>query len=399
MDDADLLLTWANDPTTRSAGFHPDAIDPATHRAWLAARLASSVTRLFIGNDSDDPIGQVRFEHDEDGLVEVGVSVAPDARGRGHGRALVETGVAAVLADAGERVRGFVARIRPDNAASIALFEAAGFRAHGPDTVAGVGCMRYTRDGAGRTPLVVAIVQARTGSTRLPGKVLLPLGGEPILSHVLRRTARARRIDRVVVATTTDPADDAIVDLADRQAWTVVRGSLDDVLDRYLMAARLVDADVVVRITSDCPLIDPDVIDAVVDAFLAGDALDYASNTLEPRTFPRGLDLEVIDRLALARAWREDRDPAWREHVTPYLYRHPERFRLHAVRTASDHSDQRWVVDTAEDYELVRRIVDALERDDFTWHDVLAVIGQHPDWIALNRGVRQKTVPPGRTDG
>ena len=398
IDDADLLLTWANDPTTRAAGFHVDPIEPAEHRAWLAARLASSATHLYLGSDDAGPVGHVRFERDQDGLVEVGVSVAPDRRGHGHGRALVEAGIAAVGGTTADPVRGFLARIRPDNAASIALFETVGFDAHGPDEVAGVQCLRYTRGTECRDPAVVAIVQARTGSTRLPGKVLLPLGDRPILSHVVARTARARHVDRVVVATTVDPADDPIVELAGREGWLVQRGSVDDVLDRYMTATRAVDADVVVRITSDCPLIDPGVIDVVIDAFLANDQPDYASNTLEPRTYPRGLDVEVIDRLALARAWREDRDGAWREHVTPYLYRHRERFRLVAVRSEVDHSDQRWVVDTPEDYELIRRIVAALGSDDFGWHDVLALMDEHPDWLALNRSVRQKTVPAGPMD-
>jgi spore coat polysaccharide biosynthesis protein SpsF len=238
----------------------------------------------------------------------------------------------------------------------------------------------------------VAIVQARIGSTRLPGKVLLPLLGEPMLTQVMRRTARAHRVDRVVLATTDDPSDDPLVDLADREGWPVERGSVHDLLDRYVVAARHQEADVVVRITSDCPLIDPEVIDLTLREFMGGDC-DYASNSLEPRTFPRGLDVEVIDRLALARAWREDTDPAWREHATPYIYRHPEQFRLLAVRSDDPHPEQRWSVDTSDDYELVRRIYEDLGRDDFTWRDALGVVDAHRDWYALNRHVTQKVVP------
>jgi spore coat polysaccharide biosynthesis protein SpsF len=239
----------------------------------------------------------------------------------------------------------------------------------------------------------VAIVQARSGSTRLPGKVLLPLLGEPMLTRVMRRTARAQRVDAVVVATTTERGDDAIVELGEREGWPVVRGSVDDVLDRYVMAAEAHDADVIVRITSDCPLIDPGVIDDTVAAF-GESGCDYASNGLEPRTFPRGLDVEVIARAALLRAWHDDVDPAWREHVTPYIYRHPELFRLRAVTSPDDRSDQRWSVDTAADYELVTRIYGALGRDDFGWRDALAVVEANPDWLALNRDVVQKVVPP-----
>jgi spore coat polysaccharide biosynthesis protein SpsF len=241
----------------------------------------------------------------------------------------------------------------------------------------------------------VAIVQARVGSTRLPGKVLLPLLGEPVLTRVMRRTARAHRLDDVVVATTADRSDDAIVDLAEREGWPVVRGSATDLLDRYMVAAQAHEADVIVRITSDCPLIDPDVIDSTVLAFEAGD-WDYASNSMEPRTFPRGLDVEVVARDALARAWREDVDPAWREHATPYIYRHPERFRLLAVPADENHADQRWAIDTPEDYELVRRIYEALGRDDFAWREALAVVEAHPAWMELNRHVEQKAVPPAR---
>lgn len=239
----------------------------------------------------------------------------------------------------------------------------------------------------------VAIVQARMGSTRLPGKVLLPLLGEPVLSRVMRRTARASRLDEVVVATSGDRSDDPIVELAEREAWPVVRGSADDLLDRYMLAARTHEADVVVRITSDCPLIDPEVIDRTVEAFAAGDC-DYASTALEPRTFPRGLDVEVISRETLARAWQEDGDPAWREHATPYIYRHPELFRLCAVTADEDHSEQRWTIDTPADYELVRRIYDALGRDDFSWREALEIVEAHPDWMDLNRDVVQKVVPP-----
>ena len=240
----------------------------------------------------------------------------------------------------------------------------------------------------------VAIVQARTGSTRLPSKVLLPLLGEPMLTRVVRRVGRARSLDRVVVATTTLREDDAIVDLCSSERVAVTRGSPDDLLDRYVSAARENDADTIVRVTSDCPLIDPVVIDETVGAFTAG-GVDYASTGLEPRTYPRGLDVEVVSRPALERAWREDTDPRWREHATPYIYRHPERFRLLPVAADEDLSTHRWSVDTPDDYELVRRIYDAFGRDDFGWREVLDLLERHPDWADINRHVVQKAVPPG----
>ena len=172
------------------------------------------------------------------------------------------------------------------------------------------------------------------------------------------------------------------------------RGNEDDLLDRYLTAARAHDADVVVRITSDCPLIDPGVIDQTVGAFAAG-AADYASNTLPPATFPRGLDVEVVPRDALERAGREDRDPASREHATPYIYRHPELFRLVRVPAGDDHADLRWTVDTPQDYALVKHIYEALGRDDFTWREALAVVEANPSWAALQSRGR----PEGRSTG
>jgi spore coat polysaccharide biosynthesis protein SpsF len=238
----------------------------------------------------------------------------------------------------------------------------------------------------------VAVVQARLGSTRLPGKVLLPLAGQPLLSRVMRRAARARSVDAVVVATTTLPSDDRIVELAEREGWPVVRGSETDLLERYVQAARSHRADRVVRITSDCPLIDPGLIDDVAGA-LDREAGDYASNTLEPRTYPRGLDVEVVTRDALEAADRDDHDPASREHATPFIRRDPKRFRLVRVAGSRDESAHRWTVDTPEDYELVRRLYEALGRDDFTWLDALEVANANPAWARGNRGIRQKAAP------
>jgi spore coat polysaccharide biosynthesis protein SpsF len=237
----------------------------------------------------------------------------------------------------------------------------------------------------------VIIIQARMGSTRLPGKILKELAGEPMLARVVNR-ARRTAADMVVVATTTEPADRAVAELCAARGWPCYAGSRDDVLDRYYHAARQSAADVVVRLTADCPFIDPGVVDQVIEAFRQGDTVDYASNVLPPRTFPRGLDTEVFSFAALARAWREDADPAWREHVTPFLYRHPERFRLRRVAAGADYSNLRWTVDTPEDRELAVRVYEAFGGDRFSWHDVLALLGRHPDWLELNRHVEQKAV-------
>lgn len=215
-----------------------------------------------------------------------------------------------------------------------------------------------------------------------------------MLTRVVRRVSRASRLDATIVATTTASSDDAIVELAEREGWRVDRGSETDLLDRYVQVARAHAATTVVRITSDCPLIDPELVDDVVAALDDGD-VEYASNSLEPRTYPRGLDVEAMTMAALDQAWREDHDPSSREHATPYIYRHPERFRLRRVASPVDLSAHRWTVDTPEDYELIQRIYERFGRDDFSWREVLTEIEAQPAWSELNRHVSQKPLPPG----
>ena len=236
------------------------------------------------------------------------------------------------------------------------------------------------------------------GSSRLPGKVLEPLAGEPMLVRDVRRLRRAKTLGAVVVATTVEPQDDAIVALAEGAGWPVSRGSEDDVLDRYVQAAREHDADVVVRVTSDCPLISPDVVDRVVRTLLdagppgAEGGADLASNVVPRHTWPRGLDAEAVWRTSLERAWREDDDPAWREHVTFYIKQHPDRFRLVSVQNDEDLSALRWTVDTPEDLAFARAVYDHFGHDRFTWREVLAAQRERPEWTALNADVRQKEV-------
>lgn len=238
---------------------------------------------------------------------------------------------------------------------------------------------------------VVAIIQARMGSSRLPGKVLLDLAGEPMIARVVNRVRRARALHGLVIATTTEPADDALACVCDARGWPCFRGSQDDGLDRYYRAAREHGAEVVVRITSDCPLIDPDVIDRVVGEFLdRWPQVQYAANDEPCRTYPRGLDTEVFDFVSLERAWREDRNPAWREHITPYLYRRPDLFTAHNVVHEVDYSGHRWTVDTPEDLALVRRIYDHFGHDRFSWLEVIALLVRHPEWEEINRGVQQR---------
>lgn len=232
------------------------------------------------------------------------------------------------------------------------------------------------------------------GSARLPGKVLRDLAGEPMLARVVDRARRTGAVDDLVVATPTTPADDAIATLCAERGWSCFRGSESDVLDRYYRAAVEHRADVVVRITSDCPLIDPTISSVVVREFLDRQpGVDYASNAVPRRTFPVGLDTEVMRFESLERAWREDRDPAWREHVTPYIHRNPGRFRLHAVSHEVDYSFMRWTVDTAEDLAFVRAVYERFGgRDDFAWQEVIALLEREGALLEINRGVKEKVL-------
>jgi spore coat polysaccharide biosynthesis protein SpsF len=238
----------------------------------------------------------------------------------------------------------------------------------------------------------VAIIQARMGSTRLPGKVLMDLAGRTMLTRVVMRVRDAKDVDEVVVATTTKSDDDAIVLESSRMRAPVFRGSETDVLDRYCAAALTHRADSVVRITADCPLVDPQIIDEALATFRQG-PFDYVGTGLEPRTFPRGLDVEVVSRECLERARSQDRDPTWREHVTPYIYRHPELFRVRRLSCEKDYSGYRWTVDSREDLELVRRIYEVFREGPFGWKDVIRLLETHPEWSEINRHVRQKELP------
>jgi len=240
---------------------------------------------------------------------------------------------------------------------------------------------------------VVAIIQARMGSTRLPGKVLMDICGKTMLARGHDRVKRARMINEVVVATTDQKKDDILENYCIANGWNYFRGSQDDVLDRYYLAAKEHHADAVVRITSDCPLIDHNVIDRVIECFLLKrDEADYASNLLPLRTYPRGLDTEVMSFEALERAWKEDDDPRTREHVTQFIVSNPSKFKLIGVTNPRDFSYMRWTVDVPEDLELVRRVYSHFWESDFGWNDVVDLLLARPELLELNRSVKQKVV-------
>ncbi len=234
------------------------------------------------------------------------------------------------------------------------------------------------------------------GSSRLPGKVLKPIAGRPMLSYQVERLQRVTCADRLVIATSTKPGDDIIERFCEDAKIECTRGLEHDVLSRYDQTARKVGAGTVVRVTADCPLIDPGLIDAAIDGFGAPEGrFDFLSNMLEP-SWPYGMAVEVFTAAALAEACREATDEAEREHVTPFLYRRPKRYRLKSMTMEPDLSGHRWTVDTPEDFELVTRILATLyaRKPDFTMPDVLALLKENPSWELINRHIVQKALAP-----
>ena len=257
---------------------------------------------------------------------------------------------------------------------------------------------------------VVAIIQGRMSSSRLPGKILANIAGQPMLARVFIRTSRAASVTETVFATTTDPSDDPVAEYCDFSGIPVRRGSLYDVLDRYYQSAKEAKADVVVRITADCPVIDPELIDNVVNTLLDGE-YDFVCNRLPPpwtRTYPIGLDVEACTFKVLAKAWKEAKEPQQREHAMPYFYEgvelktehrtlqtgiSPRGFRVALLHHTTDFGDYRWTVDTPEDLEFIRQVYSRFAgRDDFSWKEVLDLVHDEPDLMKVNAGVRHNTL-------
>jgi spore coat polysaccharide biosynthesis protein SpsF len=305
-------------------------------------------------------------------------------------------------------------------------------------------------------PKTLAIIQARMASTRLPGKVLLDIVGQPMLKRVVERCRKAQTLDGIAIATTLDATDDPVERFCEQQGYPCYRGSQQDVLDRYYQAALHYGADIIVRVTGDCPVMDPDVIDSVVQVFVGEPEPAFAATRLPPpwhRTIPIGLDVEVVSFPSLERAWHEADQPFHREHVMPYFYEgtppgilsqlsgaqspgspgsaqpsdanseQPELtapewsiargvsqrgFHVAVLNHLPDYGAMRWTVDTSDDLALLRTIFAAFPgRDSFTWKDTLALFQKHPDLGRINAAVRhkdfreseiQKEIHPGEAD-
>jgi spore coat polysaccharide biosynthesis protein SpsF len=239
-------------------------------------------------------------------------------------------------------------------------------------------------------PKVVAILQARLGSTRLPNKVLTDIHGRPMLEHIVRRVTLSPLIDTLVVATTDKATDGPIVAFSQKLGIPTFRGSEEDCLDRYYQCAQRFEADVVVRITGDNPLVDASVCDSVIQPFLATELRwDYVGNDGKP-AFPLGLAAEGFTFAALEIAWREASAPRFREHVTLYLYENSQRFRVLQLSADRDYSGMRWTVDTPADLAFVQTVFGHFPDDRFPWREAVEAIEQHPEWQDLNRDVLQK---------
>ncbi|MDD5751484.1 MAG: glycosyltransferase family protein [Candidatus Peribacteraceae bacterium] len=230
-----------------------------------------------------------------------------------------------------------------------------------------------------------AIIQGRMTSSRLPGKVLADVAGMPLLGHVIRRTLAADIFDTVLVATSTDPADDPIERFCRGQGIGCFRGSLENVLERYYQAALSVDAERITRLTADCPLLDPAVIRTVVQAFDPA-RYDYVSNALQ-RTYPDGLDTEVFSMAALTKARNEATLPSEQEHVTPYIHKHPHLFRIGHVTQEKNLSALRWTVDEPRDLAFVRTVFEKLGSGIFGQKEVLALLETDPSLQKMNEGI------------
>jgi spore coat polysaccharide biosynthesis protein SpsF len=286
------------------------------------------------------------------------------------------------------------------------------------------------------SPIKLAIIQARMSSSRLPGKVLIDIAGKPLLQHMLERVQKAKYLDGVVIATTTDPSDDILERFCQDQKIACFRGSLPDVLDRCYQAASQFNAEVIVRLTADCPLIDPGLIDLTMDVFLGNPLpqnlsafpgltdqfspvaypFDFVANRLPPpwkRTLPIGLDVEICSFESLQRTVKEAVQPYQREHVMPYLYEGvsfqetnltpgqewyieygntPRGFRVCLLNHFPDYGALRWTVDTPADLEFVREIVAHFEgKPDFNWRDILALLEKEPDLTSINADVKHKS--------
>jgi spore coat polysaccharide biosynthesis protein SpsF len=240
----------------------------------------------------------------------------------------------------------------------------------------------------------VAIVQARMGSTRLPGKILKKINNKVILDYVIDRLRFCKKLDNIVLATTTAKNDDILEQYSVDKKIDYFRGSEEDVLSRYYHAANIYKADIIVRITSDCPFIDPEIVDMVIKKHIGGN-FDYTANTIK-RTYPRGLDVEVFNFDVLESDFKNANEKHQREHVTPYIKEHPEKFKLKNIEAKDKlkRPDIRITIDTIEDYELIKKIIQNFNNLNFKAKEIIDFLDKNPDLLEINKNIKQKSVRP-----
>lgn len=392
--DTDDVLRWRAEPGTleRLFGEVPPTRDE--HLAWLARMRAQGDRQEFVivDRDADRAVGTIGLSHIDRRYrrAEYGILIGePAARGRGIARE-----ASRLLLDHAFGPLGLCRvylHVFPDNEPALRLYRRLGFRLEGRlrDHVWKGGRFRdvIVMGLVRRAGRVVAAIQARMGSTRLPGKVLRPIAGRPVIERIAERLAHCRELDEVVVATSVEPRDDAVAALAARLGLRCVRGSETDLIQRLGRVLTETRADALVRITADCPLVEPNLVDRIVALWRdSGQWLEYVSNVF-PATYPDGLDVELLSRRAFERLDRDVTEPRFRESLTAYIWEHADAFRIANVEHDHDLRRLRWTLDYPADLSFVEAVYAELGDIDggFTMRDVLALIERRPEIRELNR--------------
>jgi spore coat polysaccharide biosynthesis protein SpsF len=374
--DCEALWRWRNDPATRRASFQQDEIPLDAHTRWFAESLGRPDRRIYIVVVNDLNAGAVRLDLDRD-EARVSINLAPEWRGQGIGTRALRLLCREVCGS--PELERLSAQVRPENHASRVAFERAGF-----SVIAAQEHLLLVRPTRLR---VVAAIQARMGSSRLPGKALLPIRGRSSVEWIAERLRHCRELETVVVSTSVEPENNAIADLAARIGLDCVRGSEMDLVQRLALTAAVTGAEALVRITADCPLVDPQLVDDVVATWRRSRGeLEYVCNVFPP-TFPDGLDVELLSRDVLERLDREVADPFFRESLTAYIREHSATFRWDNRPCDENLIHHRWTLDYREDLEFMEAVLQELgpERTDFAMRDVLALLERRPELSEKNR--------------
>jgi spore coat polysaccharide biosynthesis protein SpsF (cytidylyltransferase family)/RimJ/RimL family protein N-acetyltransferase len=367
---------WRNDPETRRASFHQAEVPPEEHSRWFEESLARPDRRIYIVQADGVDAGVVRLDV-KNGEATVNINVAPEWRGQGIGtralRALSREAFGPLA------LNQLSARVKADNTASRRAFERAGFR-----PVDEGDPLTFVRPPRLR---VVGAIQARMGSKRLPGKVLRPLAGRPMIAWLVERLRACQELETVVIATSVEVRDDSIATCAGEAGVPCIRGSETDLVTRLLQTAVRTGADALVRTTADCPFVDPAVIDGLVRGWWEDDGgADLVVNN-DPPSYPHGLDAEVLPLATLKRFDTEIADPYYREWFPFWWREHRDRVRVLNIPCERDLSHHRWTVDYAEDLAFADRVFSALvpvAGPAFSLREVLEFLDTHPEVAEIN---------------